>query len=153
MEKNRRQSERISIPLEITLESASGNRECRISDLSMGGCFVDSIASVSSGEALIVILHLPIGRKLRLTGEVVYIYPGFGFGLRFLSLTDSEHDQLEQLILAHGGKPLLKELPDAGEAVPQTKEGTPGSESKTYNEFEEFIEDLLGNFEGDNKSV
>src|SRR5688500_10708380 len=105
MGNNRRQNARINISLEVLLESTSGKRDSRISDLSMGGCFVDSIANVVEGEVLNITLHLPNGQWLKLTGAVVYIYSGFGFGLRFLGITDEEQEQLEQVIVSHGGKP------------------------------------------------
>jgi hypothetical protein len=154
MKNNRRQSERISIPLEILLESASGNHESRISDLSRGGCFVDSIANVSHGEALAVTLRLPAGKSLRLISEVVYLYPGFGFGLRFIALTSYEQTLLEQVIKAHGGKPSLQNLAVANETgtvktITSMNESSPNTKSPTYYEFEQFIDDLMGNFEGE----
>jgi CheY-like chemotaxis protein len=99
-----RQYERISILLEIVLESSSGKRDARISDLSMGGCFVDSIAHVSEGETVVFQIRLPAGLWVQLYGEVVYCSPGFGFGLQFTNLAGEERILLEQVILAHGGK-------------------------------------------------
>jgi CheY-like chemotaxis protein len=102
-----RQSERVPVSLEIVLEfaSGSGKRDARISDLSMGGCFVDSIAQVSEGETVALQVHLPMGLWAQLYGEVVYCSPGFGFGLRFTRLAEEERILLEQVITAHGGKP------------------------------------------------
>jgi len=100
-----RQHERTPVSLGIVLESASGKRDARISDISMGGCFVDSIAQVSEGETAVFQVHLPVGLWVQLYGEVVYLSPGFGFGLRFTRLAEEERILLEQVIIAHGGNP------------------------------------------------
>lgn len=161
MGNNRRHSERINIPLEIVLESESGKRDCRISDLSLGGCFVDSIANVIDGEVLGIVLHLPTGQCLKLSGEVVYIYPGFGFGLRFLNPTREEHEQLQKVILTHGGNPTpqkqqsenIENKPKVAGCATEQKKIILRTEDKSYNEFEEFLQDLLGNFEGESKPL
>jgi hypothetical protein len=158
---NRRQSERINIPLEIVLESTSGKRDSRISDLGLGGCFVDSIANVVDGEVLKIILRLPGGQELKLAGAVVYIYPGFGFGLRFINPTIEQQDWLEQVIVAHGGKPSRQRRPigntenepeNAGGLI-RNEQNTLKTENKSYNEFEDFLQDLLDDFEGESKPV
>lgn len=100
-----RQHERTPVSLGIVLESASGKRDARISDISMGGCFVDSITQMSEGETAVFQVHLPMGLWVQLYGEVVYLSPGFGFGLRFTRLAEEERILLEQVIAAHGGKP------------------------------------------------
>jgi len=71
MEKDLRQNERINISLEVAVEFSSGKREVRISDLSMSGCFIDSIAPVVKGESVIFMVRLPTtGEQLKLNGEV-----------------------------------------------------------------------------------
>ena len=61
MEDNRRKSERINISLEVVMESSSGNREVRITDLSMDGCFVDNIATMTMHENVSLKVHIPTG--------------------------------------------------------------------------------------------
>jgi hypothetical protein len=104
MQDNRRQNERIPVSLEIVSDFSSGKREARISDLSMSGCFIDSIAKVGEGETLHFRLTLSPGQSVRLHGEVTYIYPGIGFGVRFVNLTKEEEILLRQIILKHGGQ-------------------------------------------------
>lgn len=101
MENNRRNNERTSITLETVLESASGKRESRISDISVSGCFVDSIISPNKGEIVVLSLRIPSGDWMKLNGEVVYVYPGIGFGIRFTRISEEETAQIEQVILAH----------------------------------------------------
>lgn len=100
-----RQRERVPVSLEIILEWVSGKREARISDLSMSGCFVDTIAAVQAGETISFKLNTPTGEWAELSGKVVYHLPGFGFGLRFEGLSEAQQILLEQIISAHGGSP------------------------------------------------
>jgi CheY-like chemotaxis protein len=99
-----RQHERIAVSLEVVLESASGKRDARISDIGMGGCYIDSISHVSIGEKMFFQVHLPTGHWVRLHGEVVYSFADSGFGLRFSDLPQEERILLEQVILARGGQ-------------------------------------------------
>jgi CheY-like chemotaxis protein len=100
-----RQHERIPVSLGIVLEASSGRHDARISDLSWGGCFIDTIGHVSAGETIIFQIHLPTGHWGQLYGEVIYCLPSCGFGLRFIRLAEEEHIVLEQLIVAYGRKP------------------------------------------------
>lgn len=97
-----RRDERIGMPLEIVLESSSGRREARISDLSLGGCYVDSIAGVSQGENVRFKLTLPDRGSVEMSGTVVYVHERIGFGLRFDSLSDEQREALNQVISASG---------------------------------------------------
>lgn len=100
-----RNFERTSLSLEIILYSSSGRREARISDLSMGGCFIDTIITPEEGETVNFDVRMPGGEWLKLAGEVVYFMPRIGFGINFTDLDDEKKTRLEQLILANGGRP------------------------------------------------
>lgn len=80
------------------LEFLSGNREARISDLSPGGCYVDSIVSVTEGEGIALVLTNHAGDWMRFTGQIAYALPGLGFGIRFTNLTDGQTEFIDQLI-------------------------------------------------------
>ena len=94
---------RLHVPLEIVVESSSGNREARISDLSMGGCFIESILSVTDGEMTGFEIRLSPNESMQVNGKIVYSMPGIGFGIRFDELTEEQKFHLEHLILKHGG--------------------------------------------------
>ena len=100
-----RQFERISVSFEIVLESASGKRGARISDLSMEGCFVDTILDAAEGEQMFFDVKLPTGDPVRLSGKVTYAMPRIGFGIRFDELSEENKQLLKQIILAYGGNP------------------------------------------------
>ncbi|HMJ07744.1 MAG TPA: PilZ domain-containing protein [Pyrinomonadaceae bacterium] len=83
-----RKEERISYLNEAILEWSSGRREARISDLSMGGCFVDTIAVIPEGEKITFELRVNDGRLLRFEGKVAYALSGIGFGIEFTDLSE-----------------------------------------------------------------
>jgi hypothetical protein len=100
-----RQHERVSVSLEIVFELASGKREARVSDLSRGGCFVDTIMDIAEGEEIVFQLKMPTGEWVKLSGKVAHRLPGFGFGISFtLPLTEEQRTPLYRIIFAHGGK-------------------------------------------------
>lgn len=92
-----RQQDRVSYVVEIILDSSAGRRSSRISDLSMGGCYVESIATYRVGEELAFELRSN-GTELRFTGEIAYILEGFGFGLKFKDLGE-EHLQFLKAVV------------------------------------------------------
>jgi hypothetical protein len=137
------------------MESSSGKREVRISDVSEGGCFVDSITNMHDCENVSLKARMPTGEWIDLKGEVVSILPGIGFGVQFISLSEKEQKQLEQLILAKGGKlsskskmPIEKETNDTAKSADK-KETILNVQNSSFNEFDDFIQDL---FENENKT-
>ncbi|MBC7901439.1 MAG: PilZ domain-containing protein [Saprospiraceae bacterium] len=100
-----REQNRIQIPMEILLDSASGKREARISDLSIGGCFVDSIASFPEGERMQFELRLPDSTVEKMTGEVSYVIEGNGFGMKFVGLSEKQTALISWIITENGGTP------------------------------------------------
>jgi hypothetical protein len=148
MQDNRRQYERISVSIGIVLGFSSGSREARISDLSMGGCFVDTIAEVAGGEFLS--FKLPQAEQtVKLSGEVAYVYPRIGFGLRFINLTEADRILLEQIIQAYGGKPVRNSSPVIEPAVISVKEESKQAESlvnikkPSFDELKKSIQEML----------
>lgn len=91
-------------PLTVFLDCSSGKREVRMTDLGVGGCYVDSIAGVQAEEVVGIKLTLPQGRCEQIFGTVVYVHDGIGFGVQFNDLTRTQRTILEQLVLINGGK-------------------------------------------------
>ena len=94
----KRKHERKQYFTETLLEFSSGKYEARISEISLGGCYVDSIASVMESEAIALTIRIGDGASQRFTGVVAYVLPGFGFGVRFTDLTEEKTDFLRKLI-------------------------------------------------------
>ena len=95
---DRRTEKRWDVCLDAVWEGKSGNHLARVTDLSEGGCYVDSLGEAQVNEVLNFKLQLPDGEWLELTGEVAHQTPPLGFGLRFIELTDSQHEKLRSLL-------------------------------------------------------
>jgi Tfp pilus assembly protein PilZ len=93
-----RKHERSTFLTEIILESASGKREARISDVSEGGCFVDTIVTVRPGEEVSLTGTLDSGERLDVKGKVAYVLDGFGFGVEFIELSDTSRQAVNKMI-------------------------------------------------------
>ena len=94
--RERREDERTGVSLEAWWESLSGRHQARVCDLSMGGCYVDTVAPVELGALIVFAIRRPDGSWLELRGEVVSRDPG-GFSLAFTYLTDEEQQELRRL--------------------------------------------------------
>lgn len=98
MEDERRGERRFPLPLEVRWESLSGKYAARISDLSLGGCYIESLAQVVVGEELRFEIQLPTGLWMPLRGTVVYHHPNLGFGVHFARLTLMERNLLARVL-------------------------------------------------------
>jgi hypothetical protein len=93
-----RKNNRVSFLREIFFEWSSGSRAARISDLSAGGCYIDTIATVSEGELITFDLHADDGTTMRFTGRVAYVMPGMGFGVQFTEMSPGCKEFLYRVI-------------------------------------------------------
>lgn len=94
----RRTGHRWDVSLDAEWDGKSGNYTARITDLSDGGCYVDSLGDVTMGEFVNLKLSLPGGEWLELKGEVAHHTPPVGFGIRFLDLSDQQLGKLRSFI-------------------------------------------------------
>ena len=96
MSQERRQFARQPGPFDGSWNGASEQRECRITDLSPGGCFVVAPGRPEPGSTIAVTVQLG-GARFTLPGEVVYLDRVQGFGVRFRA-----SDQTRALAYAMG---------------------------------------------------
>ncbi|MEZ5419905.1 MAG: PilZ domain-containing protein [Vicinamibacterales bacterium] len=82
MSNERRSSKRLTGPFEGGWDGASGMRDCRVTDLSRGGCFIDAYASNPVGARIVTQIKVG-GREYQLRSEVVYVDRIQGFAVRF----------------------------------------------------------------------
>jgi hypothetical protein len=94
----RRSRQRWDVSLDAVWDGKSGNYTARITDLSDGGCYMDSLSEVTIGELLTLKLSLPNGEWLELTGEVAHHTPPVGFGVRFVDLSAEQFETLRNFI-------------------------------------------------------
>lgn len=87
MTTERRNARRFPGPFDGGWNGESGTRECRITDLSVGGCFIDSLSNQSVGTRVMVLIKLG-GQTLRLRSEVAYVDRIQGFAVSFTDDND-----------------------------------------------------------------
>jgi hypothetical protein len=92
-----RETDRKPFLAEIILEFASGRRQVRLSDISAGGCYVESIISVQVGDEVAFELVQPNGDRLPFTGQIAYHFEGMGFGVKFTNLTNEQNEFLQKI--------------------------------------------------------
>ena len=69
-----------------------------VTSLSINGCFVQTKAGISEGQAVHVNCWLPTERWLRLRGYINYHLPQVGFGLLFADFTPGELEAVNLLL-------------------------------------------------------
>ena len=92
-------------------EGLSGRHVARVYDISLGGCYVETIGQVACGELINFEIQLPTGRWLRLRGEVLHAQQHMGFGLRLIDVSDEQHQMLSlrlEYAAAGGAAPLAR---------------------------------------------
>lgn len=91
MMENRRRYRRLVGPYDGSWDGSAGIRDCRITDLSAGGCFVDSLGRPDMGSEVTIAVVVS-GQGFNLPGKVVHVDHVQGFGVRF-----TESDATRQL--------------------------------------------------------
>jgi hypothetical protein len=95
--RERRRYPRVRGPFEGEWAGASGNRTARIWDLSVGGCYIDSLNDQRAGEAIDVDIEMPEGH-VHAGGEIVYSTPNQGFAVQFTAVSDGDRDVLRRAV-------------------------------------------------------
>jgi hypothetical protein len=96
----RRNQKRVPFLIDVVWDGPTGKHEARTSDISTGGCFIDSVSQATVGETINFIMSLPSGDSMEITGEVTYIAPSIGFGVRFTECSPENAKKLEWLVKA-----------------------------------------------------
>ena len=102
MDQDRRKHKRVSRPFEGNWTGASGANSCRISDVSLGGCFVQTLATPTAGEETHVTITFGNDVSVSFAGKVIYVEPGMGFAVKFNDLNDEGSEEIRRLLEALG---------------------------------------------------
>jgi len=97
MTDERRKYPRKSVSMEVRWEGMAGKYMARVSDISLGGCFIDTIGKAETGEHLSFSILTPRGEWLALQGYVVAYDPNVGFSVIYEALTPKQRDAVEIL--------------------------------------------------------
>jgi hypothetical protein len=108
---DRRSKPRLSVSLDAMWDSSTEAHSARVTDLSEGGCFLDSVGEVRLGEIVGFRVLLPDDDWLYLEGEVRHYSAGRGFGVQFVELNEEQIEKLKWLIqLAKDARPGSKPM-------------------------------------------
>lgn len=96
--KDNRTEVRFDICLTARWQGSGTHQNVRISDLSEGGCYIDTIVEVIKGETLFLQILMPDGAWFELQGVVAHHTPRLGFGIRFVNLDEMQKRQIRSLL-------------------------------------------------------
>ena len=102
---DRRTKQRLEVRLHAMWDSSTEAHSARITNLSEGGCYLDSVGEVRRGEIVGFRVLLPDDDWLYLEGEVRH-HDTAGFGVQFVELNEEQTKKLRWLLqLANDAKP------------------------------------------------
>lgn len=95
---DKRQHTRLPLLIEVLWEGGTGKYEARTTDISEGGCFIDTMGQVALGETINFKLSLTGDEWIDVQGEVTYELPRAGFGVRFTKISEADQERLNMRI-------------------------------------------------------
>ena len=95
---DRRSKPRLSVHLDAVWHGGEERHSARITDLSEGGCYLDTVGEVMIGEIVAFRVLLPDDDWLYLEGEVRHHHLGVGFGVQFVDLNEEQTEKLLVLL-------------------------------------------------------
>jgi hypothetical protein len=98
---DRRSKQRLSVSLNAVWDSSTQALSARVTNLSEGGCYLDSVGEVRRGEIVGFRVLLPDGDWLYLEGEVRH-HGSDGFGVQFTELNEEQTEKLKWLMRIAG---------------------------------------------------
>jgi len=72
---------------------------CKLTDLSLGGCYLDTASPFPLGTRIILSMKVA-GVGFRAQGQVVVVHSELGMGVEFTQTTETQRSQLERFIQA-----------------------------------------------------
>jgi c-di-GMP-binding flagellar brake protein YcgR len=96
---NRREKSRYACRLGADIYRAGEKvpHRCTLSDISTGGCYVESPAPFPAGTTVQIVVRT-LEMKVQVLGTVLAMHPGFGMGVEFSLKSPYEREQVQQLI-------------------------------------------------------
>jgi|ERR1700752_717421 len=94
----RRAKPRLSVSLDAVWHGVEEKHSAMVTDLSEGGCYLDTVGEVMTGEVVAFRVLLPDDDWLYLEGEVKHHRHGVGFGVQFIDLNEEQTVKLGWLL-------------------------------------------------------
>ena|GEM_PF-841623 len=98
MSQERRKAFRLPVVLEALWDGSASGWEARITDISSGGCYLDTVGQATPGETVSLRFRLPEGNLLAVQGLVSYVHPHTGFAVAFAQLTSEQQSAIDGLL-------------------------------------------------------
>ncbi len=95
---DKRKHKRLPLLIEVLWDGGTGKYEARTTDISEGGCFIDTMGQVALGETINFKLCLTGDEWIEVQGEVTHELPRVGFGVRFTKISEADQKRLNALI-------------------------------------------------------
>lgn len=96
--RERRNTERYGVTIDIEWEHRTGRHTGTLSDISEEGCFVLGGGDVFDGERVKLFLPLGDGMKVQFEGQITNHVFEIGFAVRFVDLTPAQRNVLNELV-------------------------------------------------------
>ncbi|HEX4488266.1 MAG TPA: PilZ domain-containing protein [Terriglobales bacterium] len=82
---------------EVYRSGGKAPQRCTLTDISSGGCYVETTEPIASGTQVELVVKTDEVR-LKLSGRVHATHPGYGMGVEFIRNTEQQREQVKQLI-------------------------------------------------------
>lgn len=109
------QNEQVNVSLDVVWQGEAGKYDARIGEISLDGCFIDSMGQEVLGETINFKARLPSGIWVNLEGKVVQQEYPIGFEVQFAGLTAENRKLVLEVIAAHGGRQAQQILKEEAE--------------------------------------
>ncbi|HEV7746249.1 MAG TPA: PilZ domain-containing protein [Pyrinomonadaceae bacterium] len=98
MTDEKRKHDRVALVMEASWEGSGTKSVARTTDISLTGCFIDTLGQVGVGDVLNLRFTPPGGDYIAVEGKVMYQQNGVGFGVRFTRMADADRRRLESIL-------------------------------------------------------
>jgi hypothetical protein len=94
-EDERRQDDRTRLVIDIFFEGTDATGVASTRDISAGGLYMNTLASIPEGTTLR--LRIPLGdEQVIASARVIYSNPGHGVGVHFYNLSEKDREAVER---------------------------------------------------------
>jgi hypothetical protein len=97
----------VSLPVEVHTEGGEAAFQCITSDVSLGGCYIETTYPFPVGTTLD--LRLRIEDTLHIQAKVITAYPQVGNGMQFVKILPEDHAELNAFLDAIAKREELSE--------------------------------------------
>jgi PilZ domain len=94
----KRQTQRLAVNLSTRWEGTSGSFGTRIEDISVRGCFINTLGAAHVGDLINLEIKTLTEERLSVGAKVASCLDGMGFGVRFVFRTVEEEISISRLI-------------------------------------------------------